>query len=90
MRLWALILSSSVVLTGIGSDAEGASKRNKSNPSKVYSADAYSTRSAVGRTPDGLCRFNNGVHLSELNLNDRCDYEEFWRRQMDRGNDRIR
>jgi hypothetical protein len=91
MKLWALILSSSVVVLGFGSDAEGASKRSKSRVSKEYSADQYySTRSAVGRTPDGLCRFNNGVSLSDLNLNDRCDYEEFWRRQMERGSDRIR
>ena len=52
MKLWALILSSSVVVLGFGSDAEGASKRSKSRASKVYSADQYyySTRSAVGRT----------------------------------------
>jgi hypothetical protein len=90
MKLWALmILSSSVVALGFGSDAEGASKRDKSRVSKAYSAD-YTTRSAVGRTRDGLCRFDNGVPLSELNLNDRCDYEEFWRRQRDRDNERIR
>jgi hypothetical protein len=90
MKLWALILSSSVVVLGLGSDAEGATKRSKA--SKGYSADQYyyTTRSAVGRTRDGLCRFDNGVPLSELNLNDRCDYEEFWRRQRDRGNERIR
>jgi hypothetical protein len=92
MKLWALILSSSVVALGFGSDAEGATKRSKARVSKGYSADQYyyTTRSAVGRTRDGLCRFDNGVPLSELNLNDRCDYEEFWRRQRDRGNERIR
>jgi hypothetical protein len=83
MKLWALmILSSSVVALGFGSDAEGAPKRSKGSVSKGYSANYnYTTRSAVGRTRDGLCRFDNGVPLSDLNLNDRCDYEEFWRRQ---------
>ena len=85
MKLWALILSSSVVVLGFGSDAEGASKRSKGRVGKAYSADYYyTTRSAVGRTSDGLCRFNNGVPLSDFNLNDRCDYEEFWRRQTER------
>ena len=91
MKLWAVILASSVVVLAFGSDAEGASKRSKGSVSKGYSADYYyTTRSAVGRTRDGLCRFNNGVPLSDLNLNDRCDYEEFWRRQRDRDNERIR
>jgi hypothetical protein len=85
MKIWALILSSSVVVLGFGSDAEGAPKRSKGSVSKAYSAEYYSTtRSAVGRTSDGLCKFNNGVPLSDLNLNDRCDYEEFWRRQEER------
>jgi hypothetical protein len=85
MKLWALILSSSLVVLGFGSDAEGASKRSKSGASKANSAQYYyTTRSAVGRTRDGLCRFDNGVPLSDLNLNDRCDYEEFWRRQTER------
>jgi hypothetical protein len=82
MKLWALILSSSVVVLGLGSDAEGASKRSKSRVSKGYPTTYYyTTRSAVGRTRDGLCRFDNGVPLSDLNLSDPCDYEEFWRRQ---------
>jgi hypothetical protein len=89
LKLWALILTGSAVALGFGSDAEGATKRSNSRASKAYSAD-YTTRSAVGRTRDGLCGFDNGVPLSELNLNDRCDYEEFWRRQRDRGNERIR
>ncbi len=85
MKLWALILSSSIIALGFGSDAESAPKRSKGRVSKGYSAEYnYTTRSAVGRTSDGLCRFNNGVPLSDLNLNDRCDYEEFWRRQSER------
>jgi hypothetical protein len=85
MKLWALILSSSVIALGFGSDAESASKRSKSRVSKANPAQYYyTTRSAVGRTRDGLCRFDNGVPLSDLNLNDRCDYEEFWRRQSER------
>jgi hypothetical protein len=40
---------------------------------------SYTTRA------NGLCRRNTAVPLSRLNLRDRCDSAEFWRRQTDRG-----
>ncbi len=38
--------------------------------------------------PNGTCWRDNGRPLDSLNLNQKCDREEFWARMNERGNSR--
>ena len=54
---------------------------------KVYrsyrSPRAYYRPQSVG--PNGLCQRDTGTPTEKLNFRNRCDVEEFWNRQNERG-----
>ncbi|MGE0765073.1 MAG: hypothetical protein AB7L90_01295 [Hyphomicrobiaceae bacterium] len=53
---------------------------------KYDDGDRYEQRyRSSTRTRDGRCTRDNGRPMDSLNLNDRCDREEFWARFNDIG-----
>ena len=83
MKLLTVLLSSSIALAwcteAIAADQtkrypRANSKVVKQSPTRSTTTDA-----------NGLCIRDTGKPLSELNFRDRCDYEEFWVRQEQRG-----
>ncbi|MFV0297696.1 MAG: hypothetical protein ACK5JT_16415 [Hyphomicrobiaceae bacterium] len=85
MRFATLVLTS-LMLAALVSQADAREKRHRR-----YSADRDDGYSRTYRErPDtvdrrGLCQRDTGVPMEDLNLNRRCDREEFWNRIKDRG-----
>lgn len=61
-----------------------ADERDRRDRGDRYEKTKRERRSSTeGR--NGLCVTDNGRPLDSLNLNNRCDREEFWDRMRDRG-----
>lgn len=79
----ALVMAGAWLVPG---DAEARSRGyRKAVPKKSYHATRryYPRPASVG--PNGLCQRDTGTPDSQLNFRNKCDVEEFWRRQNDRG-----
>ncbi len=74
-----LVTALAVALSSIWLAPADAEARSRSYGKKKQ-AQKYQRRPAsVG--PNGLCQRDTGTPTSELNFRNRCDTEEFWRRQ---------
>lgn len=75
----ALAFALSMILLA-PTDAEARSRGYDKKKAKGYHSYEYRRRPpSVG--PNGLCQRDTGTPTSELNFRNRCDTEEFWRRQ---------
>lgn len=83
MRLLPLALISAFALTSVAPAFAHESDRphRHTRYEKSYREKRSSTEDRFGR-----CVTDNGRPLDSLNLNNRCDREEFWDRMRDRGN----
>ena len=92
MQLWATLVACALIgATTIGTtirpaDAEQRRKEGRRASSAERSDTADGRRSStVDRR--GLCVRDNGRPMDSLNLNGKCDREEFWARFNDLGGD---
>ena len=85
MKLLLTLLGAVVALAFVMPDDAEAAKRGY-RTKKVKSGTYYRRPASVGE--NGLCQRDTGTPTSQLNFRNRCDTEEFWRRNMERGGGR--
>ena len=89
MRLPASMIACLAATALLGSHAHAAEargKRSKHGQTSEQGERKGYRSSTIG--PNGECWRDTGRPFNSLNLNHRCDREEFWARMNDRGNDR--
>ena len=85
MRTIAAALAFTLALLPV-LDASAQDRRQKR---KSYDRDRYEQRyRTTTMDREGRCIRDNGRPMDSLNLNNRCDREEFWARFNDLGNSR--
>ena len=85
MKLLAITLASCLAL-GLSTGAEAAKKKKKSYRYSEPYYYKYPNSVLPGTLQYGPCGLrDHGAPISSLNLNNRCDNEEFWRRMEERG-----
>lgn len=68
-------------------DAEARSWKKRQGYDGYYGYQhSYRRPASVGA--NGLCQRDTGTPTSDLNFRNRCDVEEFWRRNMEQGSGR--
>lgn len=92
VKLLLAALTAALCLAWLTPEEATAQERGyRAKPAKKYyrSRDyrAYRRPPSVG--PNGLCQRDTGTPTGELNFRNKCDTEEFWRRQIERGNGRF-
>lgn len=87
MRLLAVFLVSvmAIAMTQSADAHEKRSHKRSWYEQRDYRSSYYRSSTVA---PNGTCWRDTGRPFHSLNLNHRCDREEFWARMNDRGNDR--
>lgn len=92
LKLTVLTLSVAAfaaTLASASADARSSRKGTRHDNSYDRSVRDYGSRTYRSRSntvaPNGLCQRDTGTPTSQLNFRNRCDTEEFWKRQEDRG-----
>ena len=93
MKRWATLLASALIgamSIGAMTGAADAQERRKDGrrATNADRGDAGDSRRSSTVDRRGLCVRDNGRPMDSLNLNARCDREEFWARFNDLGGDR--
>jgi hypothetical protein len=85
MRTLAALLALTVTLLPV----LDAAAQDRSKQRRSYDGDRYEQRHRTSTMDrQGLCVRDNGRPMDSLDLNNRCDREEFWARFNDLGNSR--
>lgn len=88
MRLLAGLMAFAMVFGTATLTVEAREKRYDRKRWSKHADGYHSYRRPSTVAPNGTCWRDNGRPFARLNLNQRCDREEFWARMNERGNDR--
>ncbi len=86
MRYLAALLATALAITAIAPSADAADQKKRRKAETQARQDSDRRPSTVDYR--GLCQRDNGRPAASLNLNQRCDREEFFQRFNDFGGSR--